>query len=377
MKGERRVSPRRGLSLVTAVLALGFASAGCEPPGDDEVQSPIKSDEEVVFFPTYGAVSPDGKEWLLRIHGWIFEPEEDSKLRRVTLSGLRRTLGLEKGEAETELFLRRARLFLTDNERGKRVPIRLGEKVVLRLAPSSGNGHFEELVRLPLPEVDRLVAAQDERTNWLRYVAVVKDTDRRSFVGRVQLVPRVGVSVISDIDDTIKVTNVTDQKALLRNTFLREYQAVPGMAGPYRKMSDDGVQFHYVSNSPWQLYTPLSSFLEKQGFPEGTYHMRPLRLKDRSIVKFLRSPEAHKRATLTSFLETFKQRKFVLIGDCGEKDPEIYGDFGRRYPAQVERILLRDPSGQGTVTPRLRTALRDIPSEKWQVFKDASEVRWP
>ena len=370
----------RGLGVAAILLASfalwdGLFMGGGQLVWDDD-SSPIKSDETVEFFPTYGQLSSDGKEWQLRVHGWIYEPIQETTVRRAALSALRLTLGLEKGETETDLFVQRAGLFLTDNERGKRIPVRFGEKSVVRLAASKGNGHFEMIVALPVAEVERLLEAQDGPSDWLRFSAVVRDGDQRSFSGRIQLLSDAGVSVVSDIDDTIKITQVTDHKALVRNTFLRPYRVVPGMAKAYRSLAGDGVQFHYLSNSPWQLYGPLSQFFTTEAFPGGTYHMRPFRLKDSSIVKFLGSPEQHKRSTLEALLERFKQRRFVLVGDTGERDPEIYGDVGRRFPEQVQRILLRDPSGDGSVTPRLRTALRDIPAEKWQVFADAGEVKW-
>lgn len=365
MKNERR------LSWLPVLVVSALASPACM----GEPESPIKSDEEVVFFPTCGHLSPDGKEWLLEVHGWIYEPIHESTSRRAALSALRRALGLEKGEARTETFVRRAGLFLTDNERGKRIPIRIGETTV-ELRSSRANGHFQDVVAIPVAEVERALTAKGASKDWLPYAALVKAGDPRRFTGRVQLVRDSGLSVVSDIDDTIKITGVTDPRALVQNTFLRDYEAVSGMAGFYREIAAHGAQFHYLSNSPWQLYAPLSAFFEAQGFPRGTYHMRLFRLKDSSIVRFLASPEEHKRSTLEALLKQFPRRRFVLVGDTGERDPEIYGDVGRRYAGQVERILLRDPAGTGIVTPRLREALREIPAEKWSVFADASELKW-
>ena len=91
--------------------------------------------------------------------------------------------------------------------------------------------------------------------------------------------------------------------------------------------------------------------------------------------RFFKEREKHKRETIETLFKDFPRRKFILIGDCGEKDPEIYGDLMRRYPKQVDRILLRDPSDEGNITERLQAALRDIPSDRWQVFKDAAEVK--
>jgi phosphatidate phosphatase APP1 len=75
-----------------------------------------------------------------------------------------------------------------------------------------------------------------------------------------------GLSIVSDIDDTIKVTHVpAGKKTILRNTFLNEFQAAAGMRDRYQQMIADAgaaadVCFHYVSGSPWQLFDVLSEF---------------------------------------------------------------------------------------------------------------------
>jgi Uncharacterized conserved protein (DUF2183) len=81
--------------------------------------------------------------------------------------------------------------------------------------------------------------------------------------------------VISDIDDTIKITEIpAGFKVVVINTFFRDFVAAPEMAKMYQGFN--GASFHYVSGGPWQLYGPLSEFLfsEKAGFPEGTFHMK-------------------------------------------------------------------------------------------------------
>lgn len=55
--------------------------------------------------------------------------------------------------------------------------------------------------------------------------------------------------MISDIDDTIKVSDVTaGVKRIFHNVFVRalEELIVPGMNTFYQKLHDDGVRFHYV-----------------------------------------------------------------------------------------------------------------------------------
>src|SRR3972149_10512861 len=127
---------------------------------------------------------------------------------------------------------------------------------------------------------------------WLTYQAVLPKMDKRIYTGRVQLLERKGISVISDIDDTIKVSEVTnpDSKIFLRNTFINEYQAVEDMANLYRQWENAGMQFHYVSANPWQLYDTINKFMESAGFPKGSMRLRNFRWKDfRSLEQLFSS----------------------------------------------------------------------------------------
>jgi phosphatidate phosphatase APP1 len=104
----------------------------------------------------------------------------------------------------------------------------------------------------------------------LRAVLPVKDN--RIFTGNLSFFDDAGIIVISDIDDTIKITQVHDRKATLRNTFLEPFRPVPGMADLYNSWAQKtGAQFCYVSASPWQLYSPLADFIRSNGFPAGVF----------------------------------------------------------------------------------------------------------
>ncbi len=87
--------------------------------------------------------------------------------------------------------------------------------------------------------------------------------------------PSEGLSVISDVDDTIKVTQIpAGSSTVIRNTFLRPFVAAPENGDALSAV--EGRSFHYVSGSPWQLYEPLSQFAEGPDgqYPRGTWHMK-------------------------------------------------------------------------------------------------------
>jgi len=337
-------------------IALLLAGQGYSQP------TRIKSDERVIFYPSAAKRAANTNEWQAEIRGCVFEPEK----RGLTLALLRETLDLKDVEmtpAEEKIFNERARLFLVDHERGKKIFVRFGEKV-FPAGKSAANGKFAGKVVLGNAELKRA------------FQAVLSSEDSRIFSGEVFPLEDEGVSVISDIDDTIKITEVRDKNATLRNTFLREFQPVPGMAEFYRTAATErNVSFHYISASPWQLYEPLVAFVRSNGFPAGTFELKEFRWKDKSFFSLFASPEKYKPGVIEPLLKQFPKRKFILVGDSGERDPEIYGALARKFPGQIFRILIRDVTSEPAESPRYQKAFRDVPTDKWQIFREPSEIK--
>jgi hypothetical protein len=340
-----------------------------------ELQSSIEEDEQVIFFPTFACLDERNAVWMINVHGWIYEPEKDSLARRTSLGLFRRFLGLDDELPETEVFRQRAWPFLVDNERGKRILIRLGEDVY-DAGTSHANGHFERTIPAPCHVMDGLLDRKGRNDGWLRFEAVTRPGDTRRFPGSVQMIGSTGFSVISDIDDTIKISDVADRKALLRNTFLRELQPVPGTAERYARWAESGASFHYVSTSPWQLYGPLSSFLQSNNFPRGSVHLRFFRWKDSTAFNLLEAPKAFKLQAVEAIVTRFPRREFILVGDSSEQDPEVYGTLAREHSRQVLRIFIRDVTGQTADQPRYQQAFAGLPREKWQIFREAADLEF-
>jgi phosphatidate phosphatase APP1 len=326
----------------------------------------IAADEHVVLFATVARA--DGDDWVVPLHGWLFEPEEDSLRRGALIRVLLSSLPLSADEAESATFSRRARAFLVDNERGRHVHVRLGTRE-FALGPTAENGHGTGEARLPAEEAAHLAAA-----GWVEIQVALGDDDERQFRGRALLLGERGASIVSDVDDTIKITEVRDRRRMLRRTFLEPFEAVPGMADLYRRWATEGASLHFVSAGPWQLYPALAEFVAEAGFPAGTLHMRNVRLKDSSALELLAGPDEYKTETIGGLLRTFPHRRYLLVGDSGERDPEIYGGLARTFPDQVSSILIRNVTDQSADDPRYRDAFRGVPRERWRIFDDAAEL---
>ena len=366
----------------TASQSAGAAPGPAESPppagmpaGRDTaaaVDSPVRDDEEVVLFPSLASRQVDGTGWSVDVHAWIFEPEQDSAWRGLAVDLSAALPGLSRDDLDDPRLQRRLRAFLVDNERGKRLPL-LAAGHLARLPRTGPDGHVTATQRLD----DAAVAAARDEHGWLPLAVLPPPGDPRRFPGRALLVPPTGLSVISDIDDTVKLSHVTDTERLLRTTFLEEWQAVPGMPALYARLAERGALFHYVSSSPWQLGPELQTFLADAGLPAGSFHLKSFRAKDRTLFDLFASAEETKPAVIEPLLERFPGRRFVLVGDSGERDPEVYGRLARDRPGQVERILIRTAPGGDNTPERFAAAFAGLPAEAWQVFANPADVALP
>ncbi|MGC3967042.1 MAG: App1 family protein [Pirellulales bacterium] len=350
-----------------AAIGVGVGIAALAAAND------LSRDEEVVLFPTFAAFGPATETTTFSVHGWIFEPETDSKWRDDVLSQLSFGVTLTEQERVSPVFRSRAAMFLVDNERGQELVATIASHES-GLSASEANGHFRTEITLPTADLARQGLAPGKDSFVLRYSLDVPRGDPRSFHGRVHMIGREGWSVVSDIDDTIKRSNVLDKAELMRNTFLRKFTAVDGMAAAYRGWSDGGAVVHYVSGSPWQLYPALAEFCNETQFPEGTFQLRSFRLQDGSARAMLASPQAFKIEQIEKLLTAFPGRKFVFVGDSGEQDPEVYGELARRHQDQVRLIAIRNITDEKLDNARFSATFRDVPANRCLLFREAAEL---
>ena len=157
--------------------------------------------------------------------------------------------------------------------------------------------------------------------------------------------PAAGLAVISDIDDTILKTGLTEKWTATTRTFLRD----AGQRRPVRGMSTfmaalvrgaDGKQsapFYYVSTGSWNLYDYLVAFMNLNHFPRG-----PIFLTDwgPNSERLMRDGKAHKRASIRGLINANPTYEWVFVGDVGQGDPETYEAMAREFPGKVKAIFL-------------------------------------
>jgi phosphatidate phosphatase APP1 len=299
------------------------------------------TDKTITVYPSYGYRA--NGEWVIPLSVWVHKPR---RIDAVSDELVGQLVGSEGALTAQEVVRCRKCLapFIADDDSGETVAFSFDLRTgVHRFEKKTDlNGLVESEFRVP-----------GDWAGWLTLTAEVSKFGKSyQGKGRVRLLEPQGRSVVSDIDDTIKLSEIpAGGLVVLRNTFLREYVVADGMLDRYKRLGD--VSFHYVSGSPWQLFELLHTFLiTDAGFPEGTFHMKTLRknLFDlRAFMRDLRNFIAGKEYTkeqkieqISSLMRNLPNRTFTLIGDSGEFDPEVFTHLREVYPAQVEKIIIRD-----------------------------------
>ena len=179
-------------------------------------------------------------------------------------------------------------------------------------------------------------------------------SENLSVTEEVHVLEPTGISLISDIDDTIKHSAIgSGAREMFRNTFVRDLSdlTIDGVKDWYQRLAEMGVQLHYVSNAPWQLYPLLVNFFALAGLPPGSFHLKQYS----GMLQGIFEPVAErKKGPLESIMRDFPERKFILVGDSGEADLEVYTDVVVANPGRVIGVYIRDintPKSQGFFDP--------------------------
>ncbi|MCC5940509.1 MAG: DUF2183 domain-containing protein [Balneolaceae bacterium] len=357
------------LLLVILFMADGYmqTSSPRSEPSEDEPR------RQITIYNTYGYL--DGNEWVIPTRVWV------NKKRRWMQGFVTWMLDLTSDYSDEQINIFRSRLrdIVADSKSRRTVTFRLPgdpDEHIFRVMDSKGefprtdrNGLILGELRIPVDLVNRIFEENNRTDGWIELEAT---SGRYVGSNHIQLIPPEGLSVISDIDDTVKITEIpAGGRIVVRNTFFKEYSAAPIMADMYAQWED--AAFHYVSGSPWQLFNPLGDFLfgEKAGFPVGSLHMKsarknPLTISSwRDLLEFITNENLtfeQKIDQISTIFEHFPDRQFIMVGDSGERDPEVYGTIRERYPDQVKRIYIRDVINDRELNPDRLAGMEIIPA---------------
>ena len=140
------------------------------------------------------------------------------------------------------------------------------------------------------------------------------------------------------------------------------------------KLGEIEKQSFIVENKPGGGSNIGAEFVAKAGFPAGTFQMKDFRVKDSTFLALLADAQTYKLKVITPMFERFPNRRFILIGDSGEKDPEIYGLLARKFPKQVIAILIRNVTDENHHAIRYKNVFRALAPKTWTIFTHPNEL---
>jgi len=300
------------------------------------------SQTQLQTYPAWGYQLESGN-WRLNLSGFAWlSPVVFTRRQKMMIRMLGKVMKASPNEMECDVFRNRVTPFMAEADKRRRITATIGGQGFTLRKKTRGNGHFRNWLIVPSELVKRAQSDSAIGSQILPITLSVEgDEDHASDVVNARLLPHRGLSIVSDIDDTVKDSDVGDRRELLNNTFIREFRCVDGMPETFRTWADAGAEFHYVSSSPWQLFEPLVELQENFELPTGTMHLRNFRLRDQ-LFKKLKMRRQGKRLAIQTLLKCYPERDFVLVGDSGEKDPEIYLKICKRNPGRIKGLFIRD-----------------------------------
>lgn len=330
----------RNRLLIFAALLIAFVAVQWQWPRLFGPTPPEVTDT-LIWYPTLGKQNPDGS-WRIRLRGRAVEVPEsaDAAAVRALRARVPPAALAEGGRLGTFRLREMAARGLPQRQ----IVIRFGLRH-FRVGDTDDTGAITGAVDVP----SELIG--DGRT-W-RFQTLLRKDDARKISGVVHLLKEQGWSVLSCIDQTIRISAGSPEERT-RRAWQDPHEAVPGMAKAFRGWErTPKARFHYFADRPWATFAETRDFLFASRFPAGSVHLRPSAEPDLPLI---RSRPAEARAQkFSDVIARFPQRGFVLVGSAVENDLETFAILAKKHPQQIRHIFLRTAKGAAPL-PKNRVA---------------------
>jgi len=287
------------------------------------------------------------------------------------------TIGLGKGDgldrAESERTIaQRLQPFVDTIAPARSVEVKFPNCTIHKLGPGGRSAVSEQLI----------VAIQEYKDGENATIPAIKDVTPYGPMLTHFAEPE-GWLVVSDIDDSIKITMTPSPIGILRSTFVSEPAPIAGMPELYAQVAQllDPTWF-YLSASPYNLYPFLRKFLH-QYYTPGTIILRDASWMDLGgfLASLTQGTEAYKRSRIERIHGWLPNRKVLCVGDSTQSDPEAYGDICRIWPRWVKAVFIRKvmdvaemKNTDKNTDERFEKAFKGVNRSVWRTFEDPKEL---
>lgn len=259
------------------------------------------------------------RQWQAEYVAAVFERDPDIKLADI-VSGIAHKIGLADDAKERATIEERILPFLWDIRMVRIVKVGINGKT-LKMTPTNVNGISTEVMKIPSADKGEIMKSTAQVP-----AGVTGLLEAQTFYAGPE-----GWGIISDVDDTIKITMTSDPVGILETTFANESKPVAGMPELYqqvKQMLPQDTPWFYLSASPYNLYPLLQEFRNKF-FPPGTLILRDFSWKTVAglLSALTMGTEEYKADRMKKINGWFPKRKMIAIGDSTQSDPEAYGEM--------------------------------------------------
>lgn len=311
-------------------------------------------------------------EWEAEFVAAVFDKGTGLEVSTV-VADIAEKLGLGKGDVQEATIRDRLMPFMQSILPGRIVNVRFGQEV-LKLGPGGRNAISSDVKVLPSHHDGDIVSS----------MANVPQGANGLLTMKTVFAEPEGWAIISDVDDTIKITQTSDPIGILKSTFVSAATPVTGMPELYtfiQRLISEKVPFFYLSASPYNLYPFLTEFRQRY-YPQG-----PMILRDASwmnlsglLSNLTLGTQKYKVDRMTKINSWIPRRKIICIGDSTQSDPESYAEVYRKYYGWVRLILIRKVEDIAAVgieeknePERFEKAFKGVPKSVWHVFETPEE----
>ena len=179
---------------------------------------------------------------------------------------------------------------------------------------------------------------------------VTNSSSGETFTSGLYVYDEENTGVLSDIDDTILLSYVHQKYKMLwlliaKNALTRNpVPQIKGILNTIKKHNNAVLpnDFFYVSNSEWNLYDFLTDFFQENDLPNGVFMLQRFKKNFRDAIFSSQKKDDHKFDSIRHILDLFTKKKFILVGDNGQRDLEIYARIAGLYAKRIKAVVIRD-----------------------------------
>ncbi|KAL8295105.1 hypothetical protein RB597_008433 [Gaeumannomyces tritici] len=338
-------------SSIPSYVASGVPNFFQDFPTGDKVQSSLGIDDDQVYKQPNTSVEKLNKLANVFLIGTDIKdlpPQEQDQARNITAS----IFILQQGDQNVTMIVN-----ATGGTQNMNLPTR-----------TTAQGDFDEFV--PMIQLNGLQRGDMAQNNVQRLNIYANGSTLGN--ATAYLVPPRGYSIISDIDDILRVTKIYKPKEGLLNSFARAFVPWQNMPAIYANWAQNipGAHFHYLTTTPEQATRIYMDYIYKT-YPAGSFDTRPLNFSDVSATLSIR------KHLLDRIFETFPERRFVLVADTSNSDiMKAYPQMVKDFPGQVACILLRNTSATDPdmLFPYNTAGFKDVNQSNYMFFRTTDDL---